>query len=142
MDLPTPVLAAVLGAIVSGVISIVVNIISYFIQNKINEENRREIREEQWQRDTLTLVRELNRQALDMDMGSTNHPQISSLIKDIESQIDGAPEETEQEIISGLENILIIKKKFNADETDNIKYRKDLIEKSEKMKGQLVNCLN
>lgn len=93
MELSTPVFAAIVGSLVGGVSSLVINIVSVILQYRINNRNRRRIHREQWRRETISLIRELRREALRIDL-SVDEPEehtFDELVNQIEDKTDRIP---------------------------------------------------
>lgn len=134
MGISTPVLAAIIGSLVAGVISFIVNVISLGGQYVLNKKNRREMKEFQWKRETTSILRELRREALRMDLNNGDAGVVNNLIEEIESQIDLIPSKfKDSDTNSNLDDILLTYHDFDTETNDMtvVDYRSELIEKTE-----------
>ncbi|MCF2206355.1 hypothetical protein KI372_04170 [Halobacterium salinarum] len=128
----TPILAAIVGSVVAGVISGIVNLISTLGQYKLNRRNRRLMNEDQWRRDTISIVKELRREALHMDLGGDDQELIEDLVQEVEGQLDQAPEKfLESPVENKIRGIRLKVRKYGDDEINGPKFRQGLINKSE-----------
>lgn len=132
MDISTPVLAAIIGSIVAGVISLVVNIISLLGQYKINKINESRVKRLQWEREVVSLVKELRRESMRMNLDGEDDEIVDSLIKDIESKKDQIPPKYNNlDVKNRLEDLSLTQHDFEHDSLTRPEYRSELIEKTE-----------
>ena len=86
MDLSTPILAAIVGSVVAGVISFVVNLFSLYGQYLIMRKNNKIINVTQWENESFSLIRELQREAMRMEIDDEGVEELRPTIEDIQSQ--------------------------------------------------------
>lgn len=128
------ILAAIIGSIVAGVISVIVNILSLLGQHKLNQRNRRLINEDQWRRDTVSIVRELRREAMNMDLDGGDDELIQNLVGDIKSHLDRTPEKfTNSPTEDGLTKLRLANRDFESGNINRIELRQEIISKSEEV---------
>lgn len=140
MGISTPVLAAIIGSIVAGVISFVINITSLFGQYLINKRNRKWMNRFQWNRETISTVRELRRETLRMDLGGEDFDILDNLVGEIESQRHSIPPQYQESAIdSNLDRITLLHHNFDpqSDDSSLPEYRKSMINKTEDLLDSL-----
>ena len=136
MEISIPILAAIVGSLVGGVSSLVINITSIAIQYKINNRNRRRINREQWRRETISLIRELHREALQLDL-SVSEPEnhtFDELVEQIENKVDRSPPQYQDSRLNSAISDIILK--HNGADIDSGRfslpeYRQDMIDSAE-----------
>lgn len=92
MDIPTPILAAIIGSIVAGIISFIVNVISLAGQYMLTKHNQDRIREIQWETQSISLTKELRREATRMQLDAEGVEELRPTLEDLQSQRDELPE--------------------------------------------------
>lgn len=135
MAISTPILAAIIGSIVAGVISFVINLISLVGQYKLTQKNRRWMTQFQWKRETISIVRELRREAIRMDLSQYDNETFDQIHSELEEQTHSIPQEYEEtEINSALDDITLCHQRFDPSSRDSSlpSHRQSLIEKSER----------
>ncbi|WP_248518015.1 hypothetical protein [Salinarchaeum laminariae] len=134
MSISTPILAAIIGSIVAGVTSLVINLISLFGQYKLTQRNKRWMTRFHWKRETISIVRELRREATGMDLDEYDQETFDRLHSELEKQTHSIPQKYRgSDINSALDDITLCHTRFDPDSPDSSlpAHRQSLIEKSE-----------
>lgn len=130
MSLSPPVVAAA----VSGVISLIINITSIIIQYKLNERGRQKANREKWMREVQSLVRQLRRKALELDLSEENIEEIDAILDDLKHEMDKIPQRYKNTDVSSSLSEILVQQSHYTDNVTNMSlptYRGNLIEKSE-----------
>lgn len=132
VDIPTAVAASVSGAVVAGVISAIVNAFSIRHQSRQNREHKQWMEQFQWRRETNAIVRQLRREALQMDIDDPDIEVISELIEDLEIQVDLIPAEYRgTQLNSALDDIRLAYHDYENENGDEVKLRTEMINATE-----------
>lgn len=135
MAISTPVLAAIIGSIVAGAISLIVNLASIGIQYWLNRKNQKQMEREQWRRETISVIKELRREALRMDLSATDSDLgiFDELVKEIEGRKDRTPPfYRNTSINSDLADIILYHREAQGDSDFSLpNYRQKMIECTE-----------
>ena len=135
MDISTPILAAIVGSIVAGVISFCVNIISLAGQYILNEKHHKRTIRFQWRRETISLIKELRREALRMELSQGGIKPLEGIINEIETQHSDIPQEyVGSDVSNRIDSIALVHQEYlrSPTEVSIPEYRRDIIQNAEK----------
>jgi len=130
MEISTPVLAA----IVAGVISLFINSVSLVAQYILNERHEKKMIRARWRRETISLIKELRREAHRINLPNSNIEPLEELIHEIERQRNAIPPKYQNSDIDNKLGSLILCQERYTDSIDGKsipQYRHDIIEKAE-----------
>ncbi|MDL0121794.1 hypothetical protein [Halobacterium salinarum] len=92
------------------------------------------LNEEQWQKETISVIKELRREAIRMDLTGDDDELIQDLVQDIETQLDEVPSKfINSSIERRLLEIRLEKSEFNNGDLSHPDFRQHLIAKSEEI---------
>lgn len=132
VDIPTAVAASVSGAVVAGVISAIVNAFSIRHQSRQNREHKQWMEQFQWRRETNAIIRQLRREALQMDIDSPDMEIISELVEDLEIQVDLIPAEYNgTPLNTALNDIRLAYHDYETGDGDVVEFRTEMIQATE-----------
>ncbi len=124
----------ILAAIISGTVSVFVNIISLVGQYKLGQRNERLRDEKQWRRDTVSVVKELRREALRMDVDGDDDELVQNLIEEVESHLHRIPDKfTGSSIENKLSELCLVNNNYETGNLNRVEFRKETMTKSEEV---------
>lgn len=90
--------------------------------------------EKQWRRDTVSVIKELRREALRMDVDGDGDELVQNLIEEVESYLDRTPDKfVGSSIENKLSELCLVNSNYETDELNRIEFRKETMTKSEEV---------